>query len=43
VVEPWDLADDAVVPLRVVDRFDVVVNVNSCFKEAEFLRESDFA
>ena len=43
IVEERDLAHDAVVPLRVVDRFDGAVDVNTGVEEAEFPRESHLA
>lgn len=43
VVEPRHLPDNAVVPLRVVYRLDVIVDVDSCFQEAEFLGERNFS
>jgi hypothetical protein len=43
MIEPWNLPDQTVVPLRVVNRLDSAVYIDTSLKEAEFLGKGDFS
>ena len=43
MIEPGDLPDQTVVPLRVVNRLDSAVHIDTSLEKAEFLGKGDFS